>query len=107
MYPNLPTNQMFTNNNLIQELDSISTSVFQQDLLLKIYHLPQLSDATTSHLFFYPKRSKRPPLQLINNFIQLYLHYGYSWYIFRVDECGDLYQLEYFVQLYFDYQIIV
>ena len=47
-------------------------------------------DATTIHLFGYPTIWKRPPLQLINNFIQFSRQNLYKSSIFRVGSIREL-----------------
>ena len=68
---------------------------------------PTIVDASTSHLFGYPTRSKRPPLQLIKTFIQLYSYHGYKSSIFRFDECGKLSISAYFMQIFIYHEVIV
>ena len=45
-------------------------------------------DAITGHLFGYPTRSKRPPLQFIKTLTKFSLHHGYKSSIVRVNGGG-------------------
>ena len=56
----------------------------------KITSALTIFDNTTSHLFGYPTRSKRPPIQLINTFIQFSCHNGYKITTFLFDEVVEL-----------------
>ena len=65
---------------------SFSNKVYLQNVTAA----PTIVYATTSHLFGFTFRYKRPPLQLIKKSIQFYLRHGYKRYTFRVDEGGEL-----------------
>ena len=64
-------------------------------------------DSTTNHLFSYPIRSKRPPLQLIKTFIQLSHHHEYKSYILWFDEDGEHSISSDSMQLFIDHEVIV
>ena len=63
-------------------------------------------DASAKHLFEYPTRSKRPPLQLIKTLIQLYCHHGYKSSIFWVDEFGELSISAYSMQIFIYHEVV-
>ena len=81
--------------------------LFKKVSCQKITSSLTIVDATTSHLFGYPKISNRPPLQIIKNFIHFSLNHGLKRYTFQVYECGELYRLSYLMKLYIDHEGIV
>ena len=64
-------------------------------------------DNTTSHLFRYPTRSKRRPLQIIKTFIKLSLHRGYKISILRVEKCREIYRSSDLMKICIDHEVSV
>ena len=83
-HPNLSTENLDPGTHFHLDLsffNKVSCQIFNLALIIV--------DATTSHMFSYPNRSKCLSLILIKTFIQFSLNHGYKISIFWVDEGGD------------------